>query len=89
MSNIYHPGKDNFVHGDLRRFSMGCTAYLEKEKEERTKEVHRLAWLGVQLIDSIDRRILVKNEADLSLGVKREREARQRYHFAWIEVQCS
>ena len=69
-SNLYHPGTDNFGDDDLRRFSMGSTAHLEEQKEEQAKEVHRLSCLGVPLIDSTDRRILVTNGVELSLALE-------------------
>lgn len=69
-SNLYHPGTDNFGDDDLRRFSIGSTAHLEEQKEEQAKEVHRLSCLGVPLIDSTDRRILVTNGVELSLALE-------------------
>ena len=46
MSILYHPDKANVVVDALSRLSMGSTAYVEKEKRELAKDVHRLAKLG-------------------------------------------
>ena len=47
MSIIYHPCKANVVVDALSRLSMGGTTHLEEENKELSKEVHRLARLGV------------------------------------------
>ena len=38
----------------LSRLSMGSTAHVEEVKRELAKDVHRLAQLGVTLMDSTD-----------------------------------
>ena len=60
MNILYHPGKANMVGDALSRLSIGSAANLEEDNKELTKYVHGLACLGFQLIDSINRRILVK-----------------------------
>ena len=52
MNVDYHPGKANVVADALSRFNMGSTTHVEDEKKELVKEVHRLARLGVRLVDS-------------------------------------
>ncbi|KAH0680772.1 hypothetical protein KY284_021857 [Solanum tuberosum] len=52
MSVLYHLGKANLVADDLSRMSMGSVAHVEDEKKELVCDVHRLARLGVQLVDS-------------------------------------
>ena len=47
-----HPGKANVVVDALSRMSMGSTTHIEDEKKKLAKEVHRLARLGVRLVDS-------------------------------------
>ena len=52
MNVHYHLGKANVVADALRRMSMGSTAHVENGKKELVKDIHRLARLGVQLVDS-------------------------------------
>ncbi|KAH0715889.1 hypothetical protein KY284_008794 [Solanum tuberosum] len=54
MSILYHPGKSNVVADALSRLSMGSTAHVEEENRELAKDVHRLARLGVRLMDSTE-----------------------------------
>ena len=65
MSIIYHPGKTNVVVDGLSSLSMRSTTHLEEEKKEMAKDVHRLARLGVRLMDSTKRGVVVK------IGLKR------------------
>jgi len=67
MSIIYHSGKANVVVDALSRLSMGSTAHVEKGKKELAKNMHRLARLGVRLMDSNEGRVVVMNVAKLSL----------------------
>ena len=68
MSIFYHhPGKANVVFDALRRLSMGNTSHLEEEKKELAKDMHRLARLGVQLIDFTEGEIVVTNGVESSL----------------------
>ncbi|KAH0728063.1 hypothetical protein KY284_003928 [Solanum tuberosum] len=50
-----------------KRFSMGSTAHVEEGKRELAKDVHRLAHLGVRLMDSTEGGIVVTNGAESSL----------------------
>ena len=52
MNVHYHPGKANAVVDALRRMSMGSTTHVEDEKKELVKDIHRVAGLGVRLVDS-------------------------------------
>ena len=67
MRILYHPGKTNVVADALSRFSMGSTAHVEEEKKELAREVHRLAHLGVRLMDSTEGEVMVMNGAKSSL----------------------
>src|SRR5688572_1241028 len=67
MSILYHPGKANVVVDALSRLSMGSTAHIEEDKKELARDVHRLARLGVQLIDSSEGGAIVKNGAESSM----------------------
>ena len=55
MNVHYHPGKANVVDDALRRMSMGSTTHVEDGKKMLVKDVHRLARLGVWLVDSTSR----------------------------------
>ena len=70
MSILYNPGKANVVADALSRLSMGSTAHIEEEKKELARDVHRLARLGVQLIDSSEGGAIVKNGAESSMVVE-------------------
>ncbi|KAH0633717.1 hypothetical protein KY284_036503 [Solanum tuberosum] len=52
MNVLYHPGKANVVVDALSKLSIGNVAHVEKERKELAKDVHRLALLGVCLIDT-------------------------------------
>ena len=66
----YHPGKDNVVADALSRMSMGSKAHVEDEKKVLMKDVHRLATLGVQLVDSTSRGVSVHPSFESSLVVE-------------------
>ena len=52
MNVHYHPGYSNIVADALSRMSMGSISHIEDEMKELAKDVHRLARLGVRLVDS-------------------------------------
>ena len=52
MNVHYHPCKANIVTDALSRLSMGSIAHVEVEKKELAKDVHRLARLGLRLVDT-------------------------------------
>ena len=51
----------------LSRLSMGSSTHVEEENIELAKDVHRLAHLGVRLMNSIEGGIVVINGAESSL----------------------
>ncbi|KAH0685610.1 hypothetical protein KY290_017106 [Solanum tuberosum] len=61
MSVLYHSGKANVVADSLSRLSMGSVAHTEEEKKELVRDVHRLARLGIQLVDSTKGGVMVHN----------------------------
>ncbi|KAH0744677.1 hypothetical protein KY290_032670 [Solanum tuberosum] len=67
MSILYHPGKANVIADALSRLYMGSTAHVEEVKKELVKDVHRLARLGVHLMDSTEGGVVVMNGAESSL----------------------
>ena len=52
MSVNYHLGKANIVVDALTLLSMGKVSPIDYEKKEMVKEVHKLARLGVRLLDT-------------------------------------
>jgi len=66
MNILYHQNKSNIVVDALNKLSMGSTTRVEEGKKELSKEVHRLAHLGVCLLDSDKGGVLVQNGAELS-----------------------
>ncbi|KAH0642150.1 hypothetical protein KY290_033750 [Solanum tuberosum] len=67
MSVHYHPSKANVVADALSRLSMGSVAYVEEERNELAKEVHRLARLGFRLMSISDSGVTVHNGSKSSL----------------------
>uniref|UniRef100_M1BW27 Gag-pol polyprotein n=1 Tax=Solanum tuberosum TaxID=4113 RepID=M1BW27_SOLTU len=63
MSFLYHPDKANIVVDALSRLSMGSVAHVEDEKKELVCDVHRLAQLGVQLVDSTKGGVVVHHSS--------------------------
>ncbi|WMV09654.1 hypothetical protein MTR67_003039 [Solanum verrucosum] len=56
---LYHLGKVNVVVDDLSRLSMGNITHVKDGKKELVRDVHRLARLGVHLIDSSEGGVIV------------------------------
>ena len=52
MSILYHPSKANGIVDALSRLSMGSISHVKEKKRELAKDVHRLACLGVILMNS-------------------------------------
>ena len=69
MNVHHHPGKANIVADPLIRMSMGSTAYVEDEKKELVKYIHRLARVGVQFVDSSSGGVSVHPSSESSLVV--------------------
>ena len=67
MTLHYHPGKANIVANALSRLSMGSLSHVEEEKKEMVKDIHRLANLGVRLLDSEEGGVIVHDLAKSSL----------------------
>ncbi|KAH0781605.1 hypothetical protein KY290_001203 [Solanum tuberosum] len=61
MSNLYHPVKGNVVENSLSRLSIGIVAHIEDDKKELVRDVHRLARVGVRLVDSTKCGVMVHN----------------------------
>ena len=64
MIVLYHPVKTNVVANALSRLSMGSVAHVDEENKELVRDVHRLARLGVQLVDSIKDGVMVHNGSE-------------------------
>ncbi|WMV37818.1 hypothetical protein MTR67_031203 [Solanum verrucosum] len=64
---LYHPGKANVVVDALSRLSMGSAAHVEEERKELANDVHRLARLGVLLMNISDDGVTVQNGSESSL----------------------
>lgn len=67
MSILYLLGKANMVDDALKKLSMGSISHLEDEKKELACKVNRLDKLGVRLVDSVERSILVQSGSKSSL----------------------
>ncbi|WMV58684.1 hypothetical protein MTR67_052069 [Solanum verrucosum] len=67
MNVLYHPGKANVVVDALSRLSMGSLAHVEEEMNELAKDVHRLARLGVCLMNISGDDVIVQNRSECSL----------------------
>ena len=68
-------GKANVVVYVVIRLSMGSEAHIDDGKKELVRDVHRLAQLGVQLLDSIKGGVMVHNGFESSF-VADESQAR-------------
>ncbi|KAH0706325.1 hypothetical protein KY289_011401 [Solanum tuberosum] len=66
ISVLYYPSKANVVADALSRLSMGIVAHVEDEKKELVRDVHRLAQLGVQLVNSTKGGVMVHNGSESS-----------------------
>ncbi|WMV08774.1 hypothetical protein MTR67_002159, partial [Solanum verrucosum] len=69
ISVLYHHKKANVVADALSRLSMGSVAHIEDKKKELVRDVHRLARLGVQLVDSTKGGFTVHNGSESSFVV--------------------
>ncbi|KAH0709715.1 hypothetical protein KY284_011142 [Solanum tuberosum] len=69
MSVLYHPSKANVFVDTLSRMSMNSVAHVEDEKKELVRDVHRLAQLGVQLVDSTEGGVMVHHDSESSFVV--------------------
>ncbi|XP_070040571.1 uncharacterized protein [Nicotiana tomentosiformis] len=64
---LYHPGKANVVTDALNRRSMGSLSYLQPGKSGIACDIHKLASLGVRLLDSCDTGITIQDTTTSSL----------------------
>ena len=67
MSILYHSCIANAVVDALGMLSMGSTTHVEEYKRDLAKYVHRLAWLGILLMNSIEGGVVVMNRVESSL----------------------
>ena len=70
MNVHYHPGKAIIVVDALRRMSMESTTNIEDEKKELAKYVHKLARLGVRLVDATSGSVSAHPSSKSSLVVQ-------------------
>lgn len=61
MSILYHPGKVNMVIDAPSPLPNGMVSHVEEDKNELVCSVHRLARLGVWLVDSNEGGFIVHN----------------------------
>ncbi|WMV28846.1 hypothetical protein MTR67_022231, partial [Solanum verrucosum] len=66
MSVLYHPDKANVVADALSRLYMGSIAHVDNDKKDLVRDIHRLARLNVQLVDSTKGGIVVHNGSEPS-----------------------
>ncbi|WMV38091.1 hypothetical protein MTR67_031476 [Solanum verrucosum] len=69
MSILYHPDNKNMVAAALSWLSMGSVSSIEDEKNELVRDVHRLARLGLGLVDSTKGGVMVPNGSKSSFVV--------------------
>ncbi|XP_070033025.1 uncharacterized protein [Nicotiana tomentosiformis] len=67
LKDLLEKGKANVVADALSRRSMGSLEHVEAEKRKLTREIHQLAYLGVQLVDSGNGGVVLQNTAKTSL----------------------
>ena len=70
MNVHYHPGKANIVADALSRMRMRSTTHVDDEKKEIEKDLHRLARLGMRLVDSTSRGVSVHPSSESSYVVE-------------------
>ena len=69
MKFHYHSGKANVVDDSLSRMSKRSKAHMEDENKELIKDAHRLARLGVRLVDSTSGGVFFHLSSESSLVV--------------------
>ena len=70
MCILYHPCKDDVVIDALNWLFIGRTAHVKEEKRDILKDVHRLACLGIRLMDFTKGGIVVTNKLESSIMSK-------------------
>ncbi|WMV07855.1 hypothetical protein MTR67_001240 [Solanum verrucosum] len=86
---LYQPSKVNVVTDSLSKLSRESTAYVEEEQRELARDVHRLARLGVRLIDSVEGGIELTSGAELSLVSEVEGEKDSNPILLKLQARCS
>lgn len=66
MSVLYHLANENVVVDALSRVSMSSIAYVKGERKELFKDVHKLARLGVRMVDFNKGGVLDQNGSESS-----------------------
>ena len=84
MSVLYHPDKANVVVDSPSRMTMGIVSHLDEAKKELTRELHRLARLGVRLESSPDGGAISHPNSKSSLVV--EVKSKQHLDLALMEL---
>ena len=67
MNIHYHLGKANVVAYALSKMRMGSTTHFKDAKKELVKDLHRLARLGVRLVDSTSGGVSINPSSESSL----------------------
>ena len=89
MSVLYHPDKTNLVVDSLSQMTMSSVSHLDEAKNNLSREVHRLARLGMRFKSSSYGDVVVHHKSDSSLVV--EEKSKQHLDLALIELKklCS
>ena len=87
MSVLYHPEKANIVADALSRMSMGSISHLDEAKKDLSREVHRLARLGVRMESAPDGGAIVHHNSESSLVV--EVKSKQHLDLALMDLKES
>ena len=85
MIELYHPGKANMVADALSHMTMCSVSHIDEAKKNLVKEVHRLAWLGMRLENSLDGDFMVGNNSESSLVV--EVKSKKHHDKSLIELK--
>ncbi|MDV3192745.1 MAG: hypothetical protein Q8840_02185, partial [Sweet potato little leaf phytoplasma] len=67
INSLYHLSKGNIIADTLNRLSMGILVHLPPVQREIVRDIHKLANVGVRLVDSEDGGVVVLNSAESSL----------------------
>lgn len=67
---LYHPGKANVVADALSHKAMASNYRQPMERQGIARDLHQLAILGVRLIESLDKGVIMQNVAESSLVAK-------------------
>ena len=87
MSVHNHPRNANVVANSLTRLSMGSTTHIDHGKKKLVKDVHKLARMGVRLMESTSGGVSVYPSSESSLVV--EVKEGQHLDFVLMELKNS